>query len=790
MKTLKYAIRFLVRSKSYTIINLLGLAFSLACCIILLRYIHRELTVDTHCIDREQVYGVKGMMEGNQILGLAENSRRDSSFIDERSVLIRSRVTLFENDHVTYQSHRYTIHAMVADSAYFQLFPYHVVQGTNSLSAPESVLVMEDFARKVFGKENPVGKILRFSNGKDIRIEGVLAKPSNKRTFNFDIILSSHLSDSWDRTPLEFIRFTSQSAVEKVNKTGSYSRLVNPNTPDSRTYTFSLIPVKEMYWNQSLMYQTGLNMLVSGNLAQLYILSCMCFLIFFAGVINFVNLYMVSAAKRSRVYILRKIFGANAQTLFMQIFLENFLLIASAMFLAWVIMEIMQTPIQHLLGSELVYSPFDLIVSISLLLILPLCISGYAFKKCHKSMLAISIRSTGNDNRSIRSRMIFLFVQYVVTFILVSLSLYFSKQLFFMLNTDPGFRTEDIIQASLIYESKDYSIYDEENIRQRKENIAEIDRLMNSCPDIQLWTTSLYSILGFDYKSSYLNAEGESVQLNTCYVNSDFFKIFNIPMVEGSLPKTGPDSHQECIVVNNAALKVLGYTTCQGATILSTLMKHYNPDAQAQPINAVSADYYDGHISIGIRPTVYMIMSGLGGDYYQIACRPGKTQAVLTFLKNIQKKVYGTEDFKYKLLKDEVADLYKIDKQIASVYVLFAFIAILIICLGLFGISLFDIRQRYREIAIRKVNGAGVRELYMLLFRKYVFVLATAFVVAIPLSSYCIYLYTQDFVMKASVGISIYLISLCIVAFVSLGTLLWQIRKAANINPATIMKTE
>lgn len=789
MKTLKYAWRFLIRSKSYTIINLLGLAFSLACCIILLRYIHRELTVDTHCVDREQVYGVKGLIEGNQSLGMAENAKRDSSFIDERSVLTRSRVILLENDYVKYQSHRYSIHAMVADSAYFQLFPYHVVQGINSLSAPESALVMEDFARKVFGKENPIGKMLRFSNGKDIRVEGVLAKPSNKRTFNFDIILSSHLSDSWERGPLEFIRFTSQDAVDKVNKTGSYSRLINPNTPDSRTYTFSLIPVKETYWNQTLMYQTGLNMLVSGNLAQLYILSCMCILIFFAGVINFVNLYMVSATKRSRVYILRKIFGADARTLFMQIFLENFILIAGAMFLAWVIMEVMQTPIQHLLDCELVYSSFDWIVSISLLLILPLCVSGYAFRQCYKSTPVISIKSTGTDSHSIRSRMTFLFIQYLVTFILVSLSLYFSKQLNFMLNSDPGFRTEDIIQASLIYESNNNSISEEENIQQQKENKIEIDRLLSSCPDIQLWTKSLFSILGFDYKTSYLNAEGKSVELNTCYVSSDFFRIFNIPMVEGSLPK-GTDSSQEGIVVNKVALKALGYATCQGATLLSGLMKHYMPDAQAQPINAVSADYYDGHISVGIRPTVYMVTSRMGGGYYQIACHPGKTQTVLAYLKEIQKKVYGTEDFKYTLLKDEVADLYKTDRQIASVYVLFACIAILIICLGLFGISLYDIRQRYREIAIRKVNGAGIHDLYILLFRKYALVLVTAFLVAVPLSSYFIHQYTEDFVVKAPVGIGIYLISLSLVALISLGTLAWQIHKAANINPSQIIKTE
>ena len=790
MKILKYAIRFLLRSKSYTIINLLGLAFSLACCIILLRYIHRELTVDMHCVDREQVYGVRTLMEGNEILSMTSKGKQDSSYIDDGTVLVRSQVTLLENDFISYQSHRYPVQAMAADSAYFQLFRYHVVQGTNSLSAPESALLMEDFAKKVFGKENPIGQILRFSNGRDLRVEGVLAKPHNKRTFNFDIVLSSNLSKHWERMPLEFIRFTSKAAVEKANKAGSNLRFVNPNSSDTRKYTFSFVPVKEIYWNQPLMYQTGPAMAVSGSRAQLYILSGMCILIFIAGIINFVNLYMVSVTKRNRVYVLRKIFGADAQTLFLHIFSENFLLIAGSMFLAWVIMEIMQMPVQRLLDCELAYSSFDWILSLSLLLLLPLVVSAFAFRQCRGSMLAVSVRATGADNRSIRSRMVLLFVQYVVTFVLVSLSLYFSKQLYFMLNTEPGFRTEGIIQANLVYESRDYSIYNEESIRQRQENISEIDQLMQNCPDIQAYTASNYSILGFDYKTGFLNAKGESMQFNICYVTPEFFQVFNIPMVEGSLPKMDKEVRQEVVVVSQTAMKILGYKTLQGATLLDEMRKRYSPDAQAQPITAVSADYYDGHISAGVRPIVFIVGSRMSGDYYQIACQPGKTSAVLAYLKDIQKKVYGTEDFQYTLLKDEVAELYKTDRQIASVYVLFAFIAILIICLGLFGISLFDIRQRYREIAIRKVNGAGVRDLYLLLFRKYAIVLVAAFVVAAPLSSYCIYLYTRDFVMKAPAGITIYIISLLVVLFVSLGTLLWQIRKAANINPAKVIKAE
>lgn len=791
MKTLNYAVRFLLREKSYTFINLLGLSLSLACCIILLRYIHRELTVDIHCVDRDEVYGVQVRIDGNRALSIAERGNGDSTCIDNSTVVLRSRVVLLENDYINYQTNRFSVHALVADSAYFNLFHYHVLQGSLSLESPESALLMESFAKKLFGKENPVGRILHLSNGKDVKVTGVLKEPVNKRTFNFDLVLSNALNADWDRMPLEFIRFSSKEAVEKVNQIGSSPRFINPDfhLRDSRKYTFSCISVKEMYWDQSLLYQTGPSMLVSGSRSQLYILGGICLLILCAGIINFINLYSVLMVKRGRVYGLRKVFGADAKSLFMQIFTEIFLLIAASIVFAWFIVEITSKPVSHLLDSRLVYTSFDWILSIFILVLLSLTVSVYSYIKCNNSLPIISIRMQGTDKKSIRLRLIFLFVQYAVTFLLVILSLYFNKQLHLMLNTDPGFRTKDIIQTNMVYESRDYSSYTSETIKQRQERVSEIDQLMNNCPDIQKWTTSLYSILGFDYSGEFRNANDEIVLLNQSYVTMDFFELFNLNFIEGDLSGL-KDSENEIIVVNRAALAALDYTSCEGATLVNENLKKRIPDIQAQPIVAVIDNYYDGHVSFGAKPMVFMVNKRLKGDLYQIACYPGKTQAVVDYLKGIQKKVYGTEDLDYSLLEDDVAKLYKNDRQIAIVYAIFACIGIVIICLGLFGISLFDIRQRYREIGIRKVNGAQIKDLYLLLGLKYLTILGGAFVVSVPLSWYVLYEYTKDFVVKAPVSIYIFLIALLIVSCISFGTLFWQIKKASSIDPAKVMKIE
>lgn len=461
MKTIIYAWRFLVRLKSYTIINLVGLSLSLACCIILLRYINSELSVDDNCVDKDSVYGVKFVLYGVTYgLSIAELDGLDSMYVDKRYISGRAQLTILEQDYVEYEGERYIMNGIVADNEFFKIFRYETVQGSLSLDAPDAALLTEDFAARIFGSENPIGKKIRYSNGKDLIVSGILKKPHCKRTIDFEIVLSSRLTDSWERMPMEFIRIDTESAVEAANAIGRIPRYLNPHATqyDTRKYTFSLIPVKDIYWEQAIVYNTAHGMGNSGNKLQLYVFAGMCIMIFLAGVINFVNLYMVVMSKRGRFHTLRKVFGAGKKALFMQIYAENALLIVPALFVAWLIIEITNVPVNNIFGTELSYSWFDLWISVGFLLLLPLIVTVYFYYRCQKEIPIFSLRTLGNTfTGSMNSRMTFLFVQYLLTFILIMLAFYFNSQLRFMLNTPPGFETKDIIHAELVYESRDYN---------------------------------------------------------------------------------------------------------------------------------------------------------------------------------------------------------------------------------------------------------------------------------------------------------------------------------------------
>ena len=789
MKTLKYSWRFLMRSKSYTIINLLGLAFSLACSIILMRYIHRELTVDTHCIDREHVYAICTNTEGNRGLSGLKQYNYDTISIDNRFVEAMTTYIPLEKDYVISGTNRIPARCLVTDSVFFQLFHYPIVQGKLSLTTPQSALLTEKYARKIFGNENPIGKVLRYSNGKDITVEGIVGEPECKTTINFDIILSSKLSQHWERMNTELYRFLPGTDINAINKTGSVPRYINDPEYDTRTHTFSLISVKDIYWDGSLTDREPA-MFLSGNHSHLIILSGVCLLLLLTGILNFINLYLVALLRRGKEYGLKKVFGVCGKTLFANIWIENTLLVLSALLVSWLIIEIMSAPTEYLFDIHFSYTAFDGWLSASILLLLPVITSIYPYIKYNYTSPILSIRSIGAQSHSKHFRMFFLGAQYIITFLLVVLSLYFNRQLGMLLNTEPGFRTKNIMNVNLVYESKDFSSYTYESMQQRRQRVMQLDNELNACPFIELYEPSNENILTPTFGTNYLNNKGEKVFLNIHYATPAFFKLYDIKVIEGEIPDINKENRRTVFVVNKAALKALGYTSINGVGVIEENQKKANANASLQPIVAVVEDYFEGHLTSGIKPTIYPVGARFSGDLYQIAYTPGKKKEVIDFLRNLEYKVYGSEDFEYTFLEDDIKAMYTQDRQTATIYSIFAGMAIIISSLGLLGISLFDIRQRYREIAIRKVNGASAKDLYRLLFRKYITVLIIAFVIAIPLAYYLINTYTQDFAVRAPVSIDIFIISLLLVIIISLGTLAYQIQKAAYINPTQIMKTE
>ena len=355
MKTLKYAWRFLVRSKSYTVINIVGLSLSLACTIILVRYIHQETRVNTHCIDAENVYIPLRDIDGNVYAGSVSDgySGADTVFYSPEAVKEKARFVTFSNDNVAINGKPYTVQLLAADTAFFHFFTYPL-SGT-PMKAPNDVLVTRQFAERVFGKENPIGEKLSYSGGHLLTVCGVLDEPACKSSLTFDIVLNLELKNGergWGKMLVELIRFMPGVDVDAINAISNIYRQAD----GGYRIRYDFIPVSELYWNKILAAKADApEMWHYSSRFHLWVLSCVCLLLLLAGILNFVNIYLVFMLKRSKEYGIRKVFGMRGRTLFLQLWTENVLMVLIALFFAWFFIEMFSGYANRLLESNVMY---------------------------------------------------------------------------------------------------------------------------------------------------------------------------------------------------------------------------------------------------------------------------------------------------------------------------------------------------------------------------------------------------------------------------------------------------
>jgi ABC-type antimicrobial peptide transport system permease subunit len=298
--------------------------------------------------------------------------------------------------------------------------------------------------------------------------------------------------------------------------------------------------------------------------------------------------------------------------------------------------------------------------------------------------------------------------------------------------------------------------------------------------------------------------DGEFKALSLASVNANWFRIFGIPLIGGRLwDDETDDFYQYNLIVTESVLKLYGITDFSDALLQSerriwesSLRPKEEMDTNPPyRIVGVVKDFDYMHLSRKSEPMAFMYSpkysSGSSIIYRPLtaAIVPERTQEAIAFLKNLHDETVG-DDFSYSFVEDEVREMYKEDKRIATVYSIFTFIAIFISALGLLSMSLFDIQQRRKEIAIRKINGATIRDIIGILLKKYFLTLFVSFAIAAPVALYAINLYLENFAHKTPGSWWLYAATITLTAAISLLTLLYQTQKAAYQNPAEVVKNE
>jgi hypothetical protein len=362
------------------------------------------------------------------------------------------------------------------------------------------------------------------------------------------------------------------------------------------------------------------------------------------------------------------------------------------------------------------------------------------------------------------------------------------KQLNFMLDKDLGFRTHDIIRVPFFKD--DYTTPDivvpldewEKSKAREREAFEMLKQKLNESPLLELWCTGEFPMYRA-WQQPFSLPGGEPQNTNYMGVDETWCKIFDVKLLEGRLWNSETDSHAYNLIVNESTLKHFGITDYRE----SELIDHYNRNQPPHHIIGIVKDFHFEHLSAQLSPVIFFF-GGFNGDPVIASFAPERRQEVLEFMKNLKEELIGGE-FTYSFIEDEIAKLYSEDKKVAVICTAFTGMAILISILGLLGVSLFDVRQRRREIAIRKINGAMMTDIISLLLKRYFVLLGVAFAVSVPVTLFVILKYLENFAYKAPVSWWLFAIALAVTLVISLLTLIYQVCKAGSEPPADVVKS-
>lgn len=795
---LKQAFRFLSRKKVFTIINDFGLALSLACCIVLTRYLHQEYSVDKNAIESETIY---------QVVNNSDNSFASPHIhqikFEAFNAYLADSCCYMPMHHMDLQgdSTIYVADVLLTDSAYLHFFELKIKGDRHALNHRDGALISRSCAGRIFGDEEPLGKSFSLL-GQNFTIQGIFDEPGCKRSVNAEVIISNRdTKHQYQRGHCwgEYLRLQNKGDVKKIEYV-------------LRETNYRLCPLSEMYFKHSDNFASReTDMMPICNLSALRILTGADILILLIGIFNFINIYMVLMQRRRHEWGVRKVFGQTPLNLFVQAWIENLIQVIISVFVAWMVVELSREHVNEIFEEVFLYSWFDFQLTMAILLFVPLVVAIYPFVQYIIHSPLLSLKSSTGGKSDIKVRVAFLGFQYLLTLCIVICAIWFNRHLSFLQKCSSSFSTERVLVTDCNHfgnNNFDYSIF--------QAAMGVCDAIEQS-PHLEMYNLSGDNTPIIRNKQTKLVTISDDTPVIECtmmYTTPAMLQMFGHEFVQGGLGSDEDSDNGYHFYINETALRMLGRGNIDNLEIHNAIIegeeyetslhvawyavdKYFQWGTRSHPakVTGVVKDFYTGHASEGVCPLVLICKTQeTGGLYigaqYTLKVKEGHLVEVLNSIGDALEKGFGSRDFTWHWYQQEVEDLYKDDRRLSRISSLFAMIAIMICCLGLFGLSLFDIRQRYREIAIRKAHGAHRKDLYLLLGKKYFYILLFTFMLSIPVSYLLIHRYTESFIEYAPLTPIIYIEALGIVLLITLLTLVYQLEKAARVNVASVGKTE
>ncbi len=795
----KSALRNLLRNKIFSAINILGLAIGLASFFLIIIYVINEINYDKHHKNTDDIYRVimRTDMSGNVIEAAVSGGPLGRIFYDELPEVIKyTRV---------YQTPR-PIHLssgekdfnqdkiLFADSSFFNIFSYDFISGDPEtvLIEPFSLVITENIAKKFFGNENPIGKSIKWNNTDNYIVKGLLKNQEYNSHINAEIIashsslykhpvLSYYVDHLFAFVTLNYVvlnKNAKASAAEEKIPELVKKHMGTGMEETGANFEFFLQPIKSIHLHSDLVHELESN----GDINNVYIFSIIAFLILLIACINFVNLSTAGSSFRALEVGIRKVCGANKAILFRQYIIESLIISIISLLIAYLLIELFLPVFNEITGNQfgigffknwqlsLIFICFTVFIGFLSGTYPAVYLSGFNPLKVLKG------NTTKGSGKSV-FRNFMVIIQFTISIILICCTIVIYKQLSFVKNKDIGINKDDLIVIPMRGR----------NVIEKYKTIkAELSNLSGVK---EVSATSSY-LGNFGQRRGYY-AEG-TLRRNTfmilnLQVDHNYLDMMEIDLLSGRNFFENSKLDSNSVIINKALMDHLGWKEAVGKSIFiaaDTITKDYQ-----LKIIGVMDNFNYASLHEEIKPLLMHVQANRF-RYIYVRINHSDQNKILSMIESKWNELNPDTPFDYFFQESKFGELYSSEQKMGNLFIYFTSLAVFIALLGLFGLSLFSINQRVKEIGIRKVLGSSVFEVITFLSANFLKLVLLSSVIAIPIAWFAMNKWLQNFAFHTQLNWWIFVVAALIAIIISLITVILQSYFSAINNPVDSLRYE
>jgi len=776
--------RNITKHRSYFLINIIGLALGLTCCLLILLWVQDELSYDRFHSNSENLYRVEQDQVYSGSLYHVNVTPWPCAPVWESEIPEVKGATrfgscagsVFRNGEISFIEK--TVHAV--DPAFFTIFDFPLKNGNRNtvMDDPNSIVINAETALKYFGKEDPIGQVLLVDNQHSLTVTGVLETVPKNNTINPVILVSiefsrvlGRYSDQWNSNSIRsYLQLQDDADLTQVNR--KLTEVVNNNRDDESPTKFMAAPLTGVHLHSYFGFSNS-----GQDIVLVYIFSIIAGIVLLIACINFMNLATARSAGRAREIGMRKVVGAHRKNLISQ-FISESIMFSFLAVLVSLLFVLLLLPVFNTISGKMIEGTALLQSNFLLGLLLITLVTGI-FAGSYPALFLSAFKPVqvlkGNLTHGRQSpvlRKVSVMVQFVLSISLSIGTMVIYKQLNFMQSKDLGFDHKKVMYVGMQGElNKNYSVLKQELLR-----IPEVIDVSAA--------TNRPTMIGNN--SSGADWDGKDPELTPIVsqssVDFDYVETLGIQMVEGrAFASEFLSDSGGAFMINEKFASIINKE--------SIINENLNFMGIEGPIVGVMGDFHFKSVRNEIEPLALAIIPKW---FFTLLVRlgPGDVSESIAAVEEVWNRILPNHPFEYKFLDDDVKRMYKNENNISQLIKYFTILAIIIACLGIFGLSSFSTEQRIKEIGIRKVLGATNLNLVFLLTSQFTKWVLISSVIAFPVTYFILQEYLRNFAYRINMTAGTFLIAGLLAMLVAIITVSFQSVKAALANPVESLKYE